>query len=317
MATRTAKKPNVGDVGFAISKLCGVSASDSMTVSVTNNVGGHSSLPVGRYPVRITKAWEDYETGRRLIGELLDPKDIETARKAGTTPYTPEHYVKCGADHVEKVKKALAEFDPKTVYFHGDDFQIEVPNGGGNTKVVNGALVTEIPVDTSVTNDQLEKQGHNYAITKIKTFRGNEGFGLNATLTRDGKPIAFILDDANGGPMDFDWADQNHGESAEEAMFKGFIAALPPDPEDKESTLSPETLLGFAMENWVNVEVDRIKNDKRFRKICKTKTMFQIGAAIGGDEFQVVKGVDLATRQWIEKKFKGQKIRILNDEFKA
>lgn len=312
MASKISNKPVVGDIGTAICKLCGTHAGDSTTVSVTNDVGGHSSLPTGRYAVRITKSWDDYETGRRLIGELLDPKDIETSRKAGTTGHTPESYAKYGAGHVEKVKKAAAEFDPKTVYFHGDEFQKD-----SNTKIVNGALVTEIPVDTSVTNDQLEKQGHKYTVTKIKTFLGREGYGLNATLCRDKKAVAFIMDSGNGGMVDFDWVDQKRGESAEEAMFKGFIAeVVPPDPADKGSNLDPLTIQQFAMEQWVNAEVDRIQNDKRFRKTCKTKTLFQVGTEVGGDEFQVIKGVDLATRQYIEKKYAGQKIRILNDEFR-
>jgi hypothetical protein len=188
----------------------------------------------------------------------------------------------------------------------------------GDTKIVNGALVTEIPVDTNVTNDQLEAQGHKYALTKVKTFRGRDGHGLNATLTRDGKPVAFILDEGCGGMVDFDWADQKHGESAEEAMFKGFIAqVVPPDPEDKGSTLDPRTLEQFAMESWVNAEVDRMSNDKRFRKMCKTKTLFQVGAEIGGESFNVIKGPCLPhIREYLEKKYKGQKLRILNDEFK-
>jgi hypothetical protein len=186
-----------------------------------------------------------------------------------------------------------------------------------STKIVNGAVVTEIPLDPSVTNDQLEQQGHKYTVTKIKTFRGREGYGLNATLCRDGKPVAFILDDANGGMVDFDWVDQKHGESAEEAMFKGFVASLPPDPEDKGSTLDPRTLEQFAMERWVNAEVDRITNDKRMRKACKTKTLFQVGAEVGGDEFRVIKGPALPhIREYLQKKYAGQKLRILNDEFK-
>ena len=102
-----------------------------------------------------------------------------------------------------------------------------------------------------------------------------------------------------------------------EAMFKGFVASLPPDPEDKGSTLDPRTLEQFAMERWVNAEVDRITNDKRMRKACKTKTLFQVGAEVGGDEFRVIKGPALPhIREYLQKKYAGQKLRILNDEFK-
>jgi hypothetical protein len=171
----------------------------------------------------------------------------------------------------------------------------------GNT-IVDGAVIT---------ND------HKYTVTKIKTFRGREGHGLNATLCRDGKAVAFVMDSGNGGMVDFDFVDQKHGESAERAMFQGFIAAtVPPDPEDRGSNRDPLTLQQFAMENWVNAIVDKMESDKRFRKACKTKTLFQVGAAVGGDEFLVIKGVDAGAREYIQKKYAGQKIRILNDEFK-
>jgi hypothetical protein len=101
-------------------------------------------------------------------------------------------------------------------------------------------------------------------------------------------------------------------------MFQNFIAAtVPPDPKDKESTLDPRTLRQFAMEQWVNAEVDRIKNDKRFRAACKTKTLFQVGDQIGGDEYFVLKGVGPEIRKYLDNKYQGQKIRILNDEYKS
>lgn len=46
-----------------------------------------------------------------------------------------------------------------------------------------------------------------YTIKGLKTFRGMEGYGFNATLLRDGKPVAFVMDDANGGPYSYEWKD--------------------------------------------------------------------------------------------------------------
>lgn len=160
-------------------------------------------------------------------------------------------------------------------------------------------------------------EGHGYAMAKIKTFRGMDGQGLNATLTRGGKAVALLLDEGCGGMMHFDWLDRSRGESSEEAMFLAFIEeTVPPDPEDKGSSLDPRTLKQFAAEQWVNAEVDRIENDKRFRRACKTKTLFQVGEKIGGDEFLVIKGVGPHLREILEKKYAGKKVRVLNDEFK-
>src|ERR1043166_4185201 len=163
-----------------------------------------------------------------------------------------------------------------------------------NTKIVNGALVTEIPVDTSVTNDQLERQGHKYEVAAIKTFRGMDGQGLNAILLRDHKKIAELLDEGCGGEMHFDWLDQKHGESAEEAMFQAFIEEeklkIPADKVDPDTGRPEREYFDGAW--WVNGEVDRILNERRFRKTCKTKTMFQVDDKIGSDEFLVIKGID-------------------------
>jgi len=312
MATKTSKKPVVGDVGIAVSKLCGIHAGDMTTVSVINDVGGYSSLPLGRYPVRITKTWDDYKTGRRMIGELMFPKDIETARKAGITGYAPESYAKYGADHLAKVKKAAAEFDPKMVCFHGDDFTTEP-----KTTIVNGAIVTEIEIDDDKTNDQLERERYDYSIKGVKTFRGIDGHGLNATLYRGTKKVALILDEGCGGEMRFDFLDFKHGESKEEGLFDIFIAEQKLRTDDtKKDEFGHTERFYFDAARWVNTLVDNMANDKRFRKACKTKTLFQVGDKIGSGDFICIKGVDAGAREYIQKKYAGEKIRILNDEFK-
>src|SRR5262245_60790680 len=61
-----------------------------------------------------------------------------------------------------------------------------------------------------------------YTITKIKTFIGREGHGLNATITKDGKAICFVRDDASGGPVDFDY--RNPAQTP--ASFKSTTAEM-------------------------------------------------------------------------------------------
>ena len=58
-----------------------------------------------------------------------------------------------------------------------------------------------------------------------------------------------------------------------------------------------------------------MQNDKKFKRLCKTSIVFQVGAQIGGDVMEVIKG--LQHRAYVEKKYAGQKIRFLNDEFRA
>jgi hypothetical protein len=192
------------------------------------------------------------------------------------------------------------------------------------TKIVNGAEVTEIEVDPSKTNEQLEREAarraarpapsdaHKYTIAKIKSHNGNEGPTLNAVLMRDGKKAAEVLDDGNGGMMYFYWVDGHH-DTPEEAKFKAFIESERAKiPADKETEGFNEHE-GFDGDIWVWDEVQRIQRVKA----CKKYTLFQVGGDIGGDLWKQVKGVTPDVRAWIVKKYNGQKIRFMNDEVGA
>lgn len=58
--------------------------------------------------------------------------------------------------------------------------------------------------------------GHGYTVKGVKSFRGNEGYGFNATLYKDGKAIAFVYDDANGGCYSYEWKDKDAITALEE-----------------------------------------------------------------------------------------------------
>lgn len=87
-----------------------------------------------------------------------------------------------------------------------------------------------------------------YSVKGVKSFTGREGLGFEATLCRDGKAVAHVLDEARGGVFRFDWADHakpsvtltvanTHNASGgsadirvspEEASLRAWVAALPP-----------------------------------------------------------------------------------------
>ncbi len=198
----------------------------------------------------------------------------------------------------------------------------------GDTKIVNGAEVTEIEVDPSKTNEQLERDGrrpkrpapcsdHKYAVAKIKTFRGMEGSGLNADLLRDGKKVAEILDEGSGGPVSYDWVDGHH-DTPEQEKFMAFIEAerlkIPKDQKDDDGFNNHEL---FCSEIWVWDEVNRILDDRRNKAACKKYTIFQAGADIGTESWRQVKGTTPEIRAWVEKKYQGQKVVFMNDRYKA
>jgi hypothetical protein len=194
------------------------------------------------------------------------------------------------------------------------------------TKIVNGAEVTEIPVDPSKTNDRLEREAagpkrpapsdaNKYEVAKIKTFRGMEGEGLNAVLLKNGKKVADILDEGNGGEMYYDWIDMNKG--VEEGQFQAFVefqrGKIPADKVDADG-FNDHNL--FCADIWVWDEANRILDDRRNSRACKKTTIFQVGDKIGSEEWRTIKGVTPDVRAYVEKKYAGQKIVFMNDRYK-
>jgi hypothetical protein len=151
----------------------------------------------------------------------------------------------------------------------------------------------------------------------VKTFRGNEGYGLNATLLRDGKKVCEIIDDANGGMWNFHWFDGVRGESAEMDLFAAFIegerAKIPADAVDKEY---PDLNLrkSYSGETWVNKEAIRMEHAKQMRREFKKYTCFQVGAAIGGQTWKRIVGHGPAIIAHIEKTYGAQGFVIMNDQ---
>jgi hypothetical protein len=193
------------------------------------------------------------------------------------------------------------------------------------TKIVNGAEVTEIPVDPSKTNDQLEREAagpkrpapsdaHKYTVAKIKTFRGMEGQGFNAVLLKDGKKVGEILNEGNGGMFYFDWIDMNKG--VEEGLFLAFIEAERlkiPAGKNEEGFSERES---FDMDIWADNAVCDILDERRFSRLCKKSTLFQVGEKVGSGEWRTIKGVTPEIRAYVEKKYAGQKIVFMNDRYK-
>lgn len=140
-----------------------------------------------------------------------------------------------------------------------------------------------------------------YTITKIKTFNGREGQGLNATICKDGKAICYVMDDASGGDVDYDYRNPKQNatsfhattkemaEQAERELGEYCWSLLTPTEQVEEmagaqemkSSYAPELKVEMyvhhsAVETWVNNFVDALSNKKRMDRIAKTKTLFRL-----------------------------------------
>ena len=102
-----------------------------------------------------------------------------------------------------------------------------------------------------------------YSIKNVKTFRGMEGQGFNADLYKDGKKIAFVMDSAQGGCLDFEWIDRK-----EEKIINDYAKTLP-----KSKTF------GIEIEMDADIIIDNLVNDylldKEYKRKCKNNVVFK------------------------------------------
>lgn len=158
---------------------------------------------------------------------------------------------------------------------------------------------------------------HGWTVSKLKEFTGMEGSGYNATLLRDGRPVAFVIDDASGGPLNIQWSDpctesydtvDYRGDpfvrrcTKEERLLLEYVATLPPRKVyDRELRVTDE---------WF---VDDLVNDgfllKQLRSLTNTKGKLAFVAADG--RVYTIKGTDDVARRYVARKHPGS--TVLND----
>lgn len=154
------------------------------------------------------------------------------------------------------------------------------------------------------------RDGENvWTIKKFKSFTGREGVGFNATFLRNGKAVAEVRDMANGGCYDWDWLGKTREErDHEEKLFETFAKRT-------------ETEFDFEqMDSAICKLVTAHEQEKQYKRWCKKKVVVQIGTEIGTDSFSTFAVKPPNTHDMViahvKKKYKGEKIRILNEEIK-
>ena len=112
-------------------------------------------------------------------------------------------------------------------------------------------------------------------LKKIKTFIGHEGYGLNADLYLDDVKVAFVLDDANGGEVDYQFTDK-----ASEERVWAFVKSTPDDEYTKEMRTQeywmkyPKAIETHKLDSLVNDFADNYQEEKRKNRLRKTKVLW-------------------------------------------
>jgi hypothetical protein len=109
-----------------------------------------------------------------------------------------------------------------------------------------------------------------YSVRNVKTFTGMEGPGFSATLCREGRPIASVLDEAVGASLLFHWK-----SVADEVALRALCAQVPPEQFEGMS-------IAYDMDQLVCRLADDYENEKRRKRAAKKKTLFRLkGDAVG------------------------------------
>lgn len=103
-------------------------------------------------------------------------------------------------------------------------------------------------------------------VRKAREWRSHDGYGFEAEVWMDGKPLGTAVDEGNGGgcylmgPCDRD---------AEQRLMN-YIRTLPPE----ESRYGPLTV---TLDYFLGRLVSRYLDDRRFKRLAKTQVLVDLG----------------------------------------
>lgn len=130
-----------------------------------------------------------------------------------------------------------------------------------------------------------------YTAKNIVTFNGMEGGGFNASLYRDGKRVAYVIDDASGGDIIVDWLDKEKAEwevtthsgevitvkgTAEEKFLMDYLKTLPPMETNFVGSDGEDVTLDWNIDLFVSEIVNAQITFNKMKKDMK-KNVFYIG----------------------------------------
>lgn len=152
-----------------------------------------------------------------------------------------------------------------------------------------------------------------YSVSRLKTFRGMEGPGFNATLTRDGKRVCEAIDQGDGGEVWYEFVSK-----AEEDAYSAFVerlrSTIPPGAKFYDT---PERDL-FSRDILTEEIVIAFEVRRKMRRDCRTCVVFQVGDQIGsGDYFKFKVPYSPRAAEEIRRRHPGKAVRIVNEEADA
>lgn len=145
----------------------------------------------------------------------------------------------------------------------------------------------------------------NYSVKGIKSFRGMEGYGFNATLYRDGKKVCFVIDEATGGNYLYEWVDRK-----EETILRDYCKSLP-----KEHYPEHDITIDVDADMFVNELVIEFENYTQFKRKCKTATLFTLKTDEDGKYWSFKRTYCPDMKRFLQTKYGDQIKEIINERY--
>ena len=151
-----------------------------------------------------------------------------------------------------------------------------------------------------------------YEVKGVKSFLGREGYGFNATMYRNGKRIAFVVDSADGGDYDWDWVDRK-----EEIILQTNVDTLPKVAIGcrKWQFGAGGDDLTIDIDWFISGLVEKFENDKAFRTKCKSKTLFILHSHQEGQYMIDPSPYTAGVKTKIESEYGADLKEIVNERF--
>jgi hypothetical protein len=162
-----------------------------------------------------------------------------------------------------------------------------------------------------------------YTVRKVKKFMGREGHGFNAELVRDGVPVAFVLNNADGDCHRFDWYDKSGRETIDvsdypheaqrlasvfpgEAALRGHILGRTMTILGEEHRLTPDMFVAELIDNHEFTLV--------MRRRCKKSTCYRLKGQKPGEYKAMAVVYSAETGAALRKRYGDELEKIYNEE---
>lgn len=160
-----------------------------------------------------------------------------------------------------------------------------------------------------------------YTVRKVKTFVGHEGHGFNAELLRDGVPVAFALDEGNGGGVRFDWYDRTYAPFKLERTDGGNPVTLkiPVEAAVLHEHIKGQTRTAYgeafplSMDMFVSELIDAYETERTIKRKCKKTTCYRLVGQKPGEYMQTAMVYSKELADKIRAKY-GEKLDFIYNE---